>query len=105
MIIPRSKLLFWVTAVILPAALLAAVAPQTAQICILIAVGFAAVVAADALRARRSLAGIAVELPRVVRMSKQRQTILETVELEPRLKRLIHFLMAEVQKPRKDKLV
>src|SRR2546423_4553569 len=32
----------------------------------------------------------------------QRQTILETVELEPRLKHLIHFLMAEIQKPRKD---
>jgi len=34
---------------------------------------------------------------------EQRQTILETVELEPRLKRLIHFLMAEIQHPRKDK--
>jgi len=32
----------------------------------------------------------------------QRQTILETVELEPRLKHLIHFLLAEMQNPRKD---
>ena len=32
----------------------------------------------------------------------QRQTILETVELEARLKRLIHFLIAEIQTPRKD---
>ena len=33
----------------------------------------------------------------------QRQTILETVDLEPRLKHLIHFLMAEIQQPRKNK--
>jgi len=32
----------------------------------------------------------------------QRQTILETVELEARLKHLVHFLMAETQHPRKD---
>ena len=32
----------------------------------------------------------------------QRQTILETVELEPRLKHLIHFLLAEMKNPRKD---
>ena len=34
--------------------------------------------------------------------AEQRQTILETVELEPRLKQLIHFLIAEIQNPRKD---
>jgi ATP-dependent Lon protease len=33
----------------------------------------------------------------------QRQTILETVHLEARLKRLIHFLMAEITRQRKDK--
>ncbi len=33
----------------------------------------------------------------------ERQTILETVELEPRLKHLIHFLMAEIREHRKDK--
>jgi ATP-dependent Lon protease len=32
----------------------------------------------------------------------QRQTILETVELEARLKHLIHFLLAEIQNPGKD---
>ena len=35
----------------------------------------------------------------------QRQTILETVELEARLKRLIRFLMVEIQHPRKDSLL
>ena len=33
----------------------------------------------------------------------ERQTILETVNLESRLKRLIHFLMAEITRERKDK--
>ena len=32
----------------------------------------------------------------------ERQTILETVEIEPRLKRLIHFLMAEIKRRQKD---
>ena len=35
--------------------------------------------------------------------SMERQTILETVDLEPRLKHLIHFLMAEVSRQRKSK--
>lgn len=34
---------------------------------------------------------------------EQRQTILETVNLESRLKQLIHFLMAEISRQRKDK--
>jgi hypothetical protein len=33
----------------------------------------------------------------------ERQLILETVNLEARLKRLIHFLMAEITLHRKDK--
>ena len=33
----------------------------------------------------------------------ERQTILETVHLESRLKRLIHFLMAEISRGRKDR--
>lgn len=33
----------------------------------------------------------------------ERQTILETVEVEPRLKHLIHFLMAEIKQHRKQR--
>jgi len=32
----------------------------------------------------------------------ERQTILETVEIEGRLKHLIHFLMAEINRRQKD---
>jgi ATP-dependent Lon protease len=34
--------------------------------------------------------------------ASERQTILETVDVEPRLKHLIHFLMAEIKQHRKD---
>ena len=34
--------------------------------------------------------------------TEERQTLLETVEVESRLKHLIHFLMAEIQSNRKD---
>jgi ATP-dependent Lon protease len=34
--------------------------------------------------------------------AKERQTILETVDLESRLKHLIHFLLAEIQRERKN---
>jgi ATP-dependent Lon protease len=34
--------------------------------------------------------------------AEERQTILETVELEPRLKRLIHFLLEELKRPGKQ---
>ncbi|MDB6052940.1 MAG: hypothetical protein JWN25_463 [Verrucomicrobiales bacterium] len=35
--------------------------------------------------------------------AEERQTILETIDIEPRLKHLIHFLMAEIGQQRKDK--
>jgi Lon protease-like protein len=35
----------------------------------------------------------------------ERQTILETIEIEPRLKHLIHFLMAEISQHRKNKTI
>ena len=40
----------------------------------------------------------------LLRGAVERQTILETVELEPRLRHLIHFLMAEIVQQRKGKL-
>jgi uncharacterized protein (DUF58 family) len=72
MIVPRSRLLFWAAAVTLPLALLAAAVPDTTVVCMLLAVGFGAVVAADAWRSRRTLAGIGIEVPPIVRMSRNR---------------------------------
>jgi uncharacterized protein len=40
----------------------------------------------------------------LLRGAAERQTILETIEIEARLKHLIHFLMAEINQRRKSKL-
>ena len=77
MIVPSSRLLFWVAAIVLPFALLAAVAPaSTLAALLLIAVFFLAVIV-DALGGLKSLRGIGVELPAVTRMSKDREAKLE----------------------------
>jgi ATP-dependent Lon protease len=39
----------------------------------------------------------------LVRGAEERQMILETIEVEPRLRRLIHFLMMEISEQRKSK--
>ena len=62
MIVPSSRLLFWVAAVILPFALIAAVVPATAVVALLAIGGLFLIVIADAVGARNSLAGIGVEL-------------------------------------------
>jgi uncharacterized protein (DUF58 family) len=77
MIVPRSRLLFWVAAIILPFALIGAVVPATAAVSLLFIGGLFLVAIADAVGARNSLAGIDVELPRVTRMSKDRDAKLE----------------------------
>src|SRR5437773_9892395 len=77
MIVPRSKLLFWVAAVVLPFALLAAVVTGAAPVCILFVGGLGLAALADALGSRRSFGGIRIELAPVVRMSKDREGKLE----------------------------
>jgi len=77
MIAPRSRLLFWVAAVILPFALIGAVVPATTAVSLLLIGGLVLIAAADAVGARTSLAGIGVELPPVARMSKDREGKLE----------------------------
>jgi uncharacterized protein (DUF58 family) len=77
MIVPRSRLLFWVAAVVLPFALLGAIEPDAAAVCIAFVGAFAGIVLADALGAGRSLRGIGVELPPIVRMSRDRESKVE----------------------------
>jgi uncharacterized protein (DUF58 family) len=77
MIVPRTKLLFWVAVIILPFALLAAVAPASAVISLSLIGVFILVAIVDAIGGRQSLGSVAVELPAVVRMSKDREAKLE----------------------------
>ena len=72
MIVPRTRLLFWTAAVTMPLSLFAAIAPETAPFCVLLVSVFGAAVIADGWLANRSVAGIALELPPVIRTSKDR---------------------------------
>jgi uncharacterized protein (DUF58 family) len=77
MIVPRTRLLFWTAAIVLPFAFLAAVSTAAFGASTLFIGGFFLVAVADALRARKHLGGIGIELPAVTRMSKDREGKLE----------------------------
>ncbi|HXR04205.1 MAG TPA: DUF58 domain-containing protein [Verrucomicrobiae bacterium] len=77
MIVPRFRLLFWVAVVVLPFALMGAVSPAAMGASLLCIGGLLLVVAADAIGAGKSLAGIGVELPPIARMSRDREAKLE----------------------------
>jgi uncharacterized protein (DUF58 family) len=77
MIVPGTRLLFWTAAIVLPFALLAAVAPGSTAVALIIIGGFIVLTAVDAAGGRKNLAGIGVELPPIVRMSKGRAAKIE----------------------------
>ncbi|MGO8839295.1 MAG: DUF58 domain-containing protein [Limisphaerales bacterium] len=95
MIVPRFRLLFWVTAVVLPFALIGAVSPPAAGLSLLCIGGLFVVVLADAIGAGRSLAGIGMELPAITRMSKDREAKLELrIRNERQLPRTLRVALA-----------
>lgn len=77
MIVPTSRLLFWVAVIVLPFALMVAVVPATMMISLLFIGGLFLISAADAAGAKTGLTGISLELPAIVRMSKDREAKLE----------------------------
>lgn len=70
MIVPRTRLVWWVALVALPFSLLAAVEPAAAGVSFGSIAALVLVAVADALGGRRTLAGISVVLPEVVRLSR-----------------------------------
>ena len=77
MIVPRSRLLFWVAVIVLPFSLLTAVAPASAAQSLLLVAGFFLMVVIDAFGGLNNLAGIGLEMPAIVRMSKGREAKVE----------------------------
>src|SRR5260221_7392794 len=77
MIVPRNRLLFWFAIIVPPFSFLGAVEPAAVGVSMLALGGFLAVSLIDALRARRMLAGMRVQLPLLVRMSKDRDGKIE----------------------------
>src|SRR5579884_320858 len=77
MIVPRSRLLMWVALIVLPFGLIGAVIPSAAVISICFVAALGVIVLADALAGGKSVGGIGVQLPEVVRMSKDREAKIE----------------------------
>ena len=66
MIVPQSRLLLWVSVVVLPFAAIAAVVPEAAVLAGLFIVAVVVLALLDAALAQGSLEGISIELPAVV---------------------------------------
>jgi len=90
MIVPRPRLLFWFAVVVLPFATLGGVYPPALPVALLFIVGLALVVAFDAATGANCLDRISLQLPPVLRCSKDRAAALE-VQLHnenPKVRRL-----------------
>jgi len=77
MLVPRTRLLLWISLLVLPFAAVGATVPGALTISMVFIGGFAAVVLADGFLSRGQLAGIRVQLPEIVRWQKDRPGILE----------------------------
>jgi len=92
MIVPRTRLLLWVSLIVLPFAALGATIPGALVISAAFIGGLLAAAVVDALLARGQLAGIRIALPEMVRLQKDRAGNLDSrihnESLQPRLIRI-----------------
>ena len=77
MIVPRTRLILWVTLIVLPFATVAATLPAAAGFAALFIGGLGFLVLYDALVARGRLIGVRVLLPELVRLQKDRPGLVE----------------------------
>ena len=77
MIVPRTRLLFWVAVVVLPFSALAGAAPPVAPLSVGLIAALLLLALADALFAMDRLKEIGIELPEVVRLSEGRDGAVE----------------------------
>ncbi|MGD8389405.1 MAG: DUF58 domain-containing protein [Desulfobacteraceae bacterium] len=73
MIVPTNRLMLWVSLIVLPFAALAGAAPETALLGWAVIAGLLILVTADAVRSLSSLRGVALELPDVARLTRDRE--------------------------------
>jgi len=109
MLVPRSKLLFWVAAVVLPFSVVAAMLPSALVLSFLAIALLVALALIDASFAIGILSGIAVKLPEVIRLSKNRPGSIELRIKNERQKnksiRLGLALPPEIESPQEDFLI
>ena len=77
MIVPRNRLLFWFAVVALPLSLIGAVYPAALAVSLSLIGGLILLVLADVALARGTFAGIRLELPPLIRMSRERDATLD----------------------------
>ena len=77
MLVPRTRLILWVTLIVLPFAAVAATLPAASGFAALFIGGLGFLVIYDALVARGRLIGVRVELPEIVRLQKDRAGTVE----------------------------
>jgi uncharacterized protein (DUF58 family) len=77
MIVPRDRLLFWFAVVALPSSVIGAVYPAALAVSLSLIGGLILLVLADVALARGTFADIRLELPPVIRMSRERDATLD----------------------------
>lgn len=84
MIAPGARLLWWVATLVVPLATIAGAARHLLPICLVPVGTLFAVALFDGMRARRRLSGLAVDLPPLVRLTRDREKPIDiTVRHEP----------------------
>jgi len=106
MIVPRTRLLFWVAVGVVPFATLATALPALRLPALLALAAFALLAVVDAVLAQTRLDGIGVEFPEVVRLTKDREgTIDLRVRNDTRTPRDLRLGLAfprEIESPQAD---
>src|SRR5262245_34973591 len=109
MVVPTNKLLFWFAAVVLPFALLAAAAPMALALSISAIAALIILALVDASFARKALAGISVQLPAVVRMSKDKEAAIDVrIRNENQKHKTLRFglpLPRQIESTREDEII
>ncbi len=106
MIVPRSRLLFWVAAVVLPFSVVGAVLPGLLLFSLLCIGVLLLLAVVDAALGYGSLKGLALKLPEVVRLSKDRQGTIELrIKNEQQTSKRLRLGLAfprEIESPNED---
>lgn len=109
MIVPRNRLLVWFAVIVLPFSVIGAMEPAALMISAGLVAAFVLTALADAFGARAGLAGISVELPKIARMTKDRDARLEMrIRNESQKKRTLRIALGlprELQSPHEDVIV
>jgi len=108
MIVPQTRLLLWISLIVLPFAAVGATVPGALVISAVLIGGLLAAVVIDAFLARGQLVGIRVQLPEVVRLQKDRPGVIEVrvqnETLQPRALRIGFAFPREITTETDDRI-